>query len=282
MPVGIATSYPTRFDGMVVYNTATGVAGIGNTAVNPGFYYYSNQSTNANGGKWIRMNDSNISSTPKGTSFPDAQESNDGDVFYRTDLQKYFFYNGADWVSTSQTPVGTALPDVETATVGDTYFRTDNNSFYVFNNGAWQLINGSGSSSGSDLGSSLGNGMFYLGDELNEAKPTPKSSIPLSGFGEATTHVSMGSQNIKMLGNPVDPQDAATKQYVDAHVGKTYEISVSNDGVVAYNVPFTLDENALVLYNGHKIVKSQWSGVGTEIIHLNLDTRSYDNITVKQ
>lgn len=46
-------NFPTRMDGMVVYNTATGTSGIGSVAVSPGFYYYSNSTTNLNGGTWI-------------------------------------------------------------------------------------------------------------------------------------------------------------------------------------------------------------------------------------
>jgi len=54
-PTGIATSFPTRFDGMVVYNTASsGVAGVGATqgTLSPGYWYYDNKSTTVNGGTW--------------------------------------------------------------------------------------------------------------------------------------------------------------------------------------------------------------------------------------
>ncbi len=54
-PVGIGTSFPTRFDGMIVYNTATsGVAGVGSTSepLFAGFWYYDNKSTTVNGGTW--------------------------------------------------------------------------------------------------------------------------------------------------------------------------------------------------------------------------------------
>ena len=100
-PIGIPTSYPTRYDGLVVYNTATGAAGIGGTNVNPGFYYYSNQSASVTGGKWVRMNDNNISSTPKGISFPTVPAPSNGDVFYRTDVQDFYYYNGTLWIGVS-------------------------------------------------------------------------------------------------------------------------------------------------------------------------------------
>lgn len=51
-----ATSNPNRFDGMLVYNTATGTSGIGSVAVKPGFYYYKNSSTtDLNAGTWIAI-----------------------------------------------------------------------------------------------------------------------------------------------------------------------------------------------------------------------------------
>jgi hypothetical protein len=52
---GIATSFPSRYDGMVVYNTASsGVAGVGTTegTLTPGFWFYENKSTSITGGTW--------------------------------------------------------------------------------------------------------------------------------------------------------------------------------------------------------------------------------------
>jgi hypothetical protein len=54
-----ATNNPNLFDGMLVYNTATGISGIGAISVVPGFYYYSNPSTtNVNGGSWLAVSNS--------------------------------------------------------------------------------------------------------------------------------------------------------------------------------------------------------------------------------
>ncbi|PIF47062.1 hypothetical protein CLU96_4108 [Chryseobacterium sp. 52] len=52
---GIPNNYPTRFDGMIVYNTATsGVAGVGGTqgTLTAGFWYYDNKSATNTGGTW--------------------------------------------------------------------------------------------------------------------------------------------------------------------------------------------------------------------------------------
>jgi hypothetical protein len=58
-PTGISTSYPTRFDGLMVYNTGTGNTLVGSSttivAVTPGFYYYNNKSATLTGGVWTAM-----------------------------------------------------------------------------------------------------------------------------------------------------------------------------------------------------------------------------------
>ena len=51
---GISASFPTRLDGMIVYNTGTGETKTGaqKVKVTPGFYFYENKSTTLNGGTW--------------------------------------------------------------------------------------------------------------------------------------------------------------------------------------------------------------------------------------
>jgi hypothetical protein len=63
---GLANQFPTRFDGMIVYNTAeSGVAGVGSTegTLSPGFWYYENKSTtNSAGGTWKPLGSSSSAS----------------------------------------------------------------------------------------------------------------------------------------------------------------------------------------------------------------------------
>lgn len=74
-------NFPSAYDGMVVYNTATGNTVAGNgviTAVTPGFYYFFNpgQSTDISAGKWLAMSEkTNIttSETPTRTSINNSQ-----------------------------------------------------------------------------------------------------------------------------------------------------------------------------------------------------------------
>jgi len=50
-----ASNNPNYFDGLLVFNTTTGVAGIGADSVFPGYYYYRNTTTSANGGHWVSL-----------------------------------------------------------------------------------------------------------------------------------------------------------------------------------------------------------------------------------
>ena len=68
-PLGIDANYPTFFDGMVVYNTATGTSAIGAVAVTPGYYYYSNPGQtfptgSATAGTWMPMGGGGVTDTP--------------------------------------------------------------------------------------------------------------------------------------------------------------------------------------------------------------------------
>lgn len=68
--VGDEDNFPTAYDGMIVYNTGTGNtpatgSGIGNQAVNPGFYYFSNPTAgpvsgnfSINAGQWLPLGSS--------------------------------------------------------------------------------------------------------------------------------------------------------------------------------------------------------------------------------
>lgn len=47
------------------------------------------------------------------------------------------------------------------------------------------------------------------------------------------------------------------------------------------NVGFNLTSKSIVFYNGKKIPTAQWSGIGTNILNLNLETKEYDKLTIK-
>ncbi len=109
--------FPGIFDGMIVYNKGEGNTPTTqvsqSTYVTPGFYFFYNPdgadqlgaTGDANdaigGGQWIRLADSKTTTTPKGAAFPTTPAPSAGDVFYRTDILDYYYYNGTKWIGVS-------------------------------------------------------------------------------------------------------------------------------------------------------------------------------------
>ncbi|MBP1676659.1 MAG: hypothetical protein H6Q20_1218 [Bacteroidetes bacterium] len=104
---GVASNYPTRFDGMIVYNTATsGVAGVGSTqgTLTPGFWYYDNKSTSSlAGGTWRPLGQTSVVSLTSAT----APAGNTlGQVAYNTSSVAptgLVYWDGTKWVPVNQT-----------------------------------------------------------------------------------------------------------------------------------------------------------------------------------
>ena len=46
------------------------------------------------------------------------------------------------------------------------------------------------------------------------------------------------------------------------------------------NVGFDISSNAIIFYNGKKIPNNKWSGEGTQVLNLSLDTKLYDKLTI--
>lgn len=59
-----------------------------------------------------------------------------------------------------------------------------------------------------------------------------------------------------------------------------YEAELTN-GQNNINVGFNLESTTLVYFNGKLVPNSLWSGEGTQILNLSLDTKLHDNLTVK-
>lgn len=137
-----------------------------------------------------------------------------------------------------------------------------------------------GSGTSADLlGLSLTSGQFYVGDDSNKAASTFKSAIPLSGFGDAVSEVSLGGQKITNLSVPETESDAATKGYVDGLVaGDLFSSSLTTFGdITSYGTingsnlsgnnsgdqTLSLSGNELTISGGNPIDLSALTGGGT-------------------
>ncbi|MDY3532926.1 hypothetical protein PG330_03305, partial [Riemerella anatipestifer] len=87
---GGPANYPTRMDGMLVYNVGTGRSGLGGVDVVPGFYYYENKSNLLNGGTWKPLGSAttlagaNGKSVLNGTIEPLSTTGTVGDFYINT------------------------------------------------------------------------------------------------------------------------------------------------------------------------------------------------------
>lgn len=176
-------SFPSAFDGMIVYNIATGTTvsastqGVKSTNVTPGFYYFSNPNAGANqsvttdvtGGEWIRISNQNdLKTTPSGPTLPITPAPSPGDVFYNTTTKGYYYYKDTQWVPVSSTPSGPVTPAVIDSKLGDVFYLTNGNpvlsALEIFNGTAWVLA--SSTADGSIVDSKLqasGGGVLAAG-----------------------------------------------------------------------------------------------------------------------
>lgn len=101
----------------------------------------------------------------------------------------------------------------------------------------------------------LSAGSIYVGNASNQATDVPKSNIPISDFGIATTDISLGNgtANFKItnLADPTTDQEAATKKYVDAKTASTQSGgTLPSTGQQVSDTYYSTADNRLYVYNG--------------------------------
>jgi hypothetical protein len=115
-----ASNNPNYFDGLLVFNTATGLAGIGADSVFPGYYYYRNTTTTANGGHWVSLKGINGATGAAGLLSSGTAAGNtpywNGTNWILNGAN--FYNNGANLGIGTTTPNASAITEMNSTTQG--------------------------------------------------------------------------------------------------------------------------------------------------------------------
>lgn len=192
----LATAPSSPVTGQVYYNTANSAA-----------YYY-------NGSGWINMGGSVAMGTL--SARPAAGSSNANTLFYATDNSLLYVSNGTTWSQVSAFGSGAS-----TAIVIGTTSSTDGTSTSYARADHTHAGPGFGSPSTLSFGGSAANGSATTVSRSDHSHAMPAhdaaahSAIKISDLAAPAMEVSFGSQRIKDLADPLNAQNAATKNYVD-------------------------------------------------------------------
>lgn len=174
----------------------------------------------------------------------DPIDSNDGDIWYRSDLGKLLVNKSGTIGDFSKIigEVANALADLSDVTITD---PTDG-QVLKFDNGSGKWVNSPDSGGGLVNTDGLPEGstnLYYSNERVQTYLNTLTSddiaegasnlyytairvtnlveSMSLSDLEPAATDLSLNNHKIHNVDDPQNPQDAATKAYVDGHVGST-------------------------------------------------------------
>ncbi len=135
-----------------------------------------------------------LGKTPTGAVNPDVATSKEGDTFLNTTNHRLYFFDGTTWKIINQGSIdnlartvvsGTVNPTTGN-TIGDIFYNLTDSKLYSYNGAAWVAVG------------------------TNAASQTLAAILGVN--------TSAGNLKITNLANPVDLQDAATKNYVDLTV----------------------------------------------------------------
>jgi len=208
-------------------------------------------------GTWMAISSASVPTGPIGDR-PTAPKT--GDFFFNTDANILFVYDSLGrWVEVSingSIPSGIMNPDPSFATVkeGELFYNSTDHKAYIYNGSSWVGLN-----------NSLLNGQIFIGNSSNVPVSVPlsgdatinnigqltikngvitnskldKANIPLDGFGYANNNIVIGTTSpfyqIKGIANPTNPEDAATKSYVDLSFSSPFMLGLANNSVFVGN-----------------------------------------------
>jgi len=147
-----------------------------------------------------------------------------GQVYFDTVANQLKVYEGTGWAPVGGVAYGSGAPASAPLSTGSMYLDTTNNVLYVSNGTSssanWVPSMPYGLTSDMASLNTANNGGSSLkvarADHVHRHTDADHSGIHLNALATATGNYSMGTYNITNLADPVNAQDAATKNYVDA------------------------------------------------------------------
>nr|WP_321484799.1 hypothetical protein [uncultured Draconibacterium sp.] len=193
------------------------------------------------------------------TSFNDGVNIGKGLVFPRTDLTVFTFRTGS---------------------VDGINFPTAFDGMIVYNSGTGNTVSGQGQVT------EVAPGFYYFSNPAGTTSVTNGKWVRIADgtdviTGKSTSEIVENGTALATGGQIYD----FTLQSISDSIQNLQPMLFEKELITGENnidVGFSLNENVQVLYNGQAISKSQWTGIGSTVIHLNLATKSYDNLTVKR
>jgi hypothetical protein len=205
----------------------------------------------------------------------------EGQIYYDTDDNAIYFWDGTAWVSTKDADI--PYGESETTTIGIEDAASDGDSPDLAR--ADHVHAGPGFGNVTEVttyNASPNNGSAITVARSDHSHGTPAhtdtehSEIHLNALADPTGNVSMNEHRITDLADPTDPQDAATKFYVDAAItGLDWKSSAHL--LADVNVALTGTSGTLVI-DGHDALGD--SDDGYRILLINQTTSSEDGIYV--